>query len=70
MKRELGAFAFFLALAVALTWPLVLHLDTAVPDRGDPLFVAFVLDWVCHSLTHAPFDLYKPPICDKVFSCE
>ncbi|HUP62790.1 MAG TPA: hypothetical protein VNA69_20485 [Thermoanaerobaculia bacterium] len=62
MKRETGAFAFFLVLAIALTWPLVLHLDTAVPDRGDPLFVAFVLDWVCHALTHAPLELYNPPI--------
>ena len=62
MKRELGAFAVFLALAIAMTWPLALHLDTAVPDRGDPLFVAFVLDWVCHSLTHAPLELYNPPI--------
>ncbi|HEX2123169.1 MAG TPA: hypothetical protein VHL59_16170 [Thermoanaerobaculia bacterium] len=62
MKRELGAFALFLALATAMTWPLALHLDTAVPDRGDPLLNAFIIDWVCHALTHAPWDLYDAPI--------
>jgi hypothetical protein len=62
VKRELAAFAFFLALAVALTWPLALHLDTAVPDRGDPLLNAWIIDWVCHALTHAPLDLYDAPI--------
>ncbi|HJQ37237.1 MAG TPA: hypothetical protein VKB93_08865 [Thermoanaerobaculia bacterium] len=55
-------FLAFLALAVALTWPLALHLDTAVADRGDPLLTAWILDWVCYSLTHAPLGLYDAPI--------
>jgi hypothetical protein len=55
-------FLAFLALAIALTWPLALHLNTAVADRGDPLLTAWIIDWVCHSLTHAPLHLYDAPI--------
>jgi len=62
VKRDLGIFAAFLVLTVALTWPLALHLDTAVPDRGDPLLNAWIIEWVCHALTHSPFHLYDAPI--------
>jgi len=62
MKRELGVFAFLLALAVAFTWPLLLHLDTAAADRGDPLLTTWIIDWVSHALTHAPLHLYDGPI--------
>jgi len=62
MKRELAVFTFFLALSILFTWPLVLHLDTAAADRGDPLLTAWIIDWVCHALTHSPFDLYSGPI--------
>jgi hypothetical protein len=62
MKRHLTIFAAFLVLAIALTWPLALHLDTAVPDRGDPLLNAWIIDWVCHALTHSPLHLYDAPI--------
>jgi hypothetical protein len=60
--RELAAFTFFLALAIALTWPLAAHLDTAVSDFGDPLLNAFIVDWACHALLHQPFDLYDAPV--------
>jgi len=62
MKRDAAVFALFLVLAVAITWPLALHLDTAVPDRGDPLLNAWIIDWAGHALTHAPFDLYDAPM--------
>ena len=62
MKRELAVFAFFLALATAFTWPLLLHLDTAAADRGDPLLTTWIIDWVSHALTHAPLHLYDGPI--------
>lgn len=55
-------FLAFLVLAIALTWPLALHLDTAVADRGDPLLTAWIIDWVCYSFTHAPLHLYDAPI--------
>jgi hypothetical protein len=60
--RHLGAFAFYVALATAMTWPLATHLSTAVPDFGDPLLNAWIIDWVCHALTHAPLDLFDAPI--------
>lgn len=56
--RELRIFAFYLALAVAMTWPLARHLTTALADLGDPLVNMWIIDWVGHALTHAPFDLY------------
>ncbi len=60
--RELSVFALFALLAVALTWPLALHLNTAVSDFGDPLLNAWIVDWVCYALTHQPFSLYDAPI--------
>jgi hypothetical protein len=60
--RHVGAFAFYLALAVAMTWPLATELSTAVPDLGDPLLNAWIVDWVCHALTHAPLGLFDAPM--------
>jgi hypothetical protein len=60
--RELTIFALFVVLAVVLTWPLAANLPTAVNDLGDPLFVAWVLDWVCHALIHQPLQLFDAPI--------
>jgi hypothetical protein len=43
------AFAVYSMLAVALTFPLVLHLPTVVPhDLGDPLVSASILWWNAH----------------------
>jgi hypothetical protein len=60
--KHVGAFAFFLVLALALTWPLATQLDTAVADHGDPLLNAWIIDWNCHALTHAPLHLFDAPI--------
>jgi hypothetical protein len=60
--RELSVFLLFALLAIALTWPLTLHLSTAVSDFGDPLLNAFIVDWVCYALTHEPLSLYDAPI--------
>ncbi|HVE70798.1 MAG TPA: hypothetical protein VNI54_05465 [Thermoanaerobaculia bacterium] len=62
MTRHLAAFAFFLALAIAITWPLATQLSTAVPDLGDPLLNAWIVDWVCHALAHAPLSLFDGPM--------
>lgn len=62
IARETAIFAFFLALSVAMTWPLAIRLTTALADLGDPLLVSWILDWVCHALTHAPFHLYQAPL--------
>ena len=52
----------YLALAIALTWPLAVNLNTAVADHGDPLLNAWIIDWNCHALTHAPLRLFDAPI--------
>lgn len=45
-----------------MTWPLATQLSTAVPDLGDPLLNAWIVDWVCHALTRAPLQLFDAPI--------
>jgi len=45
-RRVLIALAFFLALAVILTWPAALRIGTGVPaDLGDPLLNTWILWW-------------------------
>lgn len=52
------ASAYFLALAVAVTWPLVLNLGTSIVGRyGDNLYFIWLIGWVRHSL----FDLHASP---------
>lgn len=60
--RHAAAFAFYLLLAIAVTWPLALHLPTSAPDLGDPLLIAWILDWGGYALTHAPLQLFHAPI--------
>lgn len=60
--REIAIFAFYAGLSIALTWPLASELPTAVADRGDPLLNAWIIDWVCHALTHDPLHLFDAPI--------
>lgn len=62
MIRHVAAFAFYLAVAIAMTWPLATHLSATVPDLGDPLLNAWIVDWVCHALTHAPLELFHAPM--------
>ena len=62
MKQALLAFVFFLALAVALTWPLAAHLGSVLADLGDSALNTFILDWVCHALIHSPLHVYDAPI--------
>src|ERR1700730_13989585 len=60
--RELGVFAFYLVVAIVLTWPLAANLPTAVSDLGDPLLNSWILDWDCYALTHKPLHLFSAPI--------
>ncbi|HYK03016.1 MAG TPA: hypothetical protein VE974_14745 [Thermoanaerobaculia bacterium] len=60
--REAGVVLLYLALAIAMTWPLVAHLSTALPDLGDPLVNMWIVDWVSHALTHEPWNLYDSPL--------
>jgi hypothetical protein len=60
--RELVLFAFYLIVAIALTWPLAARLPTAVSDLGDPLLNAWIIDWDCYALTRRPLHLFDAPI--------
>jgi hypothetical protein len=60
--REAGVVAFYLALAIAMTWPLAAHLTTALADLGDPLVNMWIVDWVSHAITHEPCNLYDSPL--------
>ncbi len=47
-------------LAIALFWPLVLHLGTDIPlDTGDPLSQAWQVAWGGHALATQPLDFYQ-----------
>ncbi len=59
--REVILAAFGSALlAVALFWPLVLHLGTDIPlDIGDPLSQSWQVAWDGHALATQPLDFYQ-----------
>ena len=47
-------------LAVAMAWPLVLHLGSDIgKDLGDPLLQAWQVAWIGHALLHQPLDLWQ-----------
>jgi hypothetical protein len=49
-----------IGLAVAMFWPLVLHLGSELPkDLGDPLAQAWQLAWGGHALVHQPLDFFE-----------
>jgi hypothetical protein len=49
-----------IALAVAMFWPLVLHLGSDLPkDLGDPLSQAWQLAWGGHALVSRPLDFFQ-----------
>lgn len=47
------------ALAMLVTWPLVLHLPSRIsPDLGDPVRTAWQVAWVGHAMLHQPLHLF------------
>jgi hypothetical protein len=60
--REVALGCAYLLLAIVATWPMAARLGTAVSDLGDPLLNAWIIDWDCHALTHAPLHIYDAPI--------
>jgi hypothetical protein len=60
--KHLLAFAIYLALAVIVTWPMAIRMETAVTDEGDPLHLSWILDWNIHALTHKPLHIFDAPI--------
>jgi hypothetical protein len=48
------------ALAVLVTWPLVLHMSSRIsPDLGDPVRTAWQVAYVGHALLHEPLHLFN-----------
>ena len=62
VRDELGWFGVFLLLSVAMTWPLVRHMSTAVSDPGDPFLNAWILNWDYWATIHQPFSLFQANI--------
>src|SRR5262245_11973355 len=55
----LGALLAGVALAVVVTWPLVLHMGSRIsPDLGDPVRTAWQVAWVGHAMLHSPLHLF------------
>jgi hypothetical protein len=49
-----------IALAIAMTWPLALHLARDIAkDLGDPLLQAWQVSWIGHALLEQPLDLWQ-----------
>src|SRR3954463_14129766 len=59
-RREVGLAAIGACLlAIAMTWPLLLHLGGTVPrDIGDPLAEAWQPAWGGHALLHQPLHYF------------
>jgi hypothetical protein len=62
LKRDLAAAAFFVVLAVAMTWPLARIIERGVAHPGDPYHLAWVLDWDYFATFHRPFHLFQANI--------
>ncbi len=59
MRREHAAAAVvFIALSVAMTWPLAPNVTRAVSDPGDPYINTWILDWDWYATFHAPLELF------------
>jgi hypothetical protein len=55
---EIAVFGGFLLGAIVFTYPLVLNLDDAVKDIGDPLLDTWAIAWVAHQLPRDPLHLF------------
>ena len=62
LSRREVVFAAFgaIALAVVMSWPLVVHLGSDIgKDLGDPLLQAWQVSWIGHALLERPLDFWQ-----------
>ncbi len=59
---ELAVAALFAVLSCAMTWPWAASVAHAVPDRGDPYLLSWVLAWDFHAAFRAPLHLFDANI--------
>ena len=52
----------YLALTLALTWPMALHLGESLNEVGDPPLQAWTLAWNAHALRTDPARIWQAPI--------
>jgi hypothetical protein len=57
-RQHAGAALVFVALSVAMTWPLLPNLGRAVSDPGDPYVNTWILDWDFWATLHQPLTLF------------
>ncbi len=57
-KQQGMAAAFFVALAMVMTWPLVMVLPRAMAFPGDPYINTWILDWDWYATFHHPLSLF------------
>lgn len=62
-RALLFAFLAYLAITIALTWPLARHLTDATPTYwGDTRTTVWILAWDAHVLSRDPTDLFQAPV--------
>jgi hypothetical protein len=61
-RQHLAAAALFVALTLAMTWPLAPNLNRAVSDPGDPFINIWILDWDHWATFHQPLSLFHANI--------
>src|SRR6266568_1923848 len=59
LVRELLIVLGFLGLTVLMTWPWVMHLRDAVPDKGDPYLISWILWSDFFRTFHDPLHLFS-----------
>ena len=62
IRNDVVLFAAFVGLTIIMTWPWVLHLRDAAPDKGDSYFGAWTLWWDYHQTLHDPWHLFQANI--------
>ncbi|MGK2859931.1 MAG: DUF4214 domain-containing protein [Thermoanaerobaculia bacterium] len=60
--RDVAVFLLFVALTVAMTWPLAINIDRAVSDPGDPLLNTWIMNWTWHAMTTPGAEFWHAPI--------
>lgn len=61
-KTHAAVAILFVALSVAMTWPLAYGLDRLVAYPGDPYINTWILDWDWYATIHQPFKLFQANI--------
>ena len=60
--RETAVALAFIALSIAMTWPLAPLASVAVLGPADPYVSAFILNWDYNATFHHPLRLFHPPV--------